>query len=73
MHEEMDTDHVWRELQKTEIKVEEYDSVEHDMILKTAILMIKSLANMLSERLEKPGNIISLRPDNIDKQAPQLQ
>ena len=73
MHEKMNTNHFWRELQKTKIKVEEYDSVEHDMILKIAILIIRSLTNMLSERFEKSNNIIFFKSNNIDKQTSQLQ
>ena len=73
MHEKMNTNHVWRKLQKTEIRIEKYDSVEHDMILKTAVLMIRSLTNMLSERFERSDNIISFKSDNIDKQTSQLQ
>ena len=43
------------------------------MILKIAILMIKSLTNMLNEKFEKSNNIIFFKSNNIDKQTFQLQ
>ena len=73
MHKKMNTNHFWQKLQKTKIKIEKYDSIEHNIILKIAILMIKSLTNMLNEKFEKSNNIILFKLNNIDKQTFQLQ